>query len=981
MTTILDRARTADLTDYRPVPFWSWNDRLQPAALRAQIRAMRDAGMGGFFMHARGGLETEYMSDEWFAAVDASVDEAAQQHMNAWCYDENGWPSGFAGGKLLEDPANWAHFLKMERKTAFDPDALAVYVLSGTALTRVTADCGTANCGAAEYICVYDCTNASTVDILNPDVMDRFIAETHDRYYARFADAFGNTLKGFFTDEPQYFRYATAYSPTMIEAYRARYGGDLLDELGRLFVDCDGAPGFRFRYWQLMNERYTEQFAGRIFRWCESHRAMLTGHTIQEDSLGGQMICSAGVMPFYEYEHIPGIDWLGRITATELGAKQVGSAAAQLGKKHVLTETFACCGWDVTPRELKRIAEWQYVNGVNLMCHHLYPYSIRGQRKRDYPAFYSAHNPWTDELRPFNDYFTHLGYLLAESEERANVGVLHAMHSAYLTFDRADPEGSTGALNKRFTGLLESLGAAGIGHHLIDEYLLRRHGSVSGRRLCMGRRMYDVIVIPEMDTIDRATAELLREYVANGGEIVLQGAAPTMIDGEPADLRFLRATMDFDALCRRESMIDRRGTAIRCTYRSAEGGDFWYAVNLSPDKTETLTVTLPFRGAVSVELTSAAVQPVHFVPADGGIRVPLTLAPGESVVLMQADDALPAPVQPRRTAIADLTGTWTFVQRPENTLTLDTVALSDDGVTYSEPLPVMAAADRLLRQRRNRKIWLRYTFRADYVPQTLLLEAERADGVEITVNGQPAVFDRPGTLDPSFRRADIAPLTRAGGNEIVMQLDYVQSDHVYDVFNGFYYGDGSVTETLINCLSYETNIEAVYLAGDFTVTAIGGCRTGAANTRIADAFTITPPSDTVRLADLTTDGFPFLHGAVTLRTTVTLDDPRGVLRLDGRYQYAKAWVNGAYAGLMLFGSTLDITALLHAGENQIELELMGSNRNLFGPHHVAGNPEPTGVSPRTFELFGRWDADGHCDSYDPSYAFVRFGLDVCVLER
>ena len=77
----------------------------------------------------------------------------------------------------------------------------------------------------------------------------------------------------------------------------------------------------------------------------------------------------------------------------------------------------------------------------------------------------------------------------------------------------------------------------------------------------------------------------------------------------------------------------------------------------------------------------------------------------------------------------------------------------------------------------------------------------------------------------------------------------------------------------------------------------------------------------------------------------------------------------------------EIGALLHAGENQIELELMGSNRNLFGPHHFADNPEPTGVSPRTFELFGRWDADGHCDSYDPSYAFVRFGLDVCVLER
>ena len=86
----------------RPVPFWSWNDKLEPDELRRQIGAMQDAGMGGFFMHARGGLETEYLSEDWFRAVEASVDEAKKRGMQAWCYDENGWPSGFAGGKHQE---------------------------------------------------------------------------------------------------------------------------------------------------------------------------------------------------------------------------------------------------------------------------------------------------------------------------------------------------------------------------------------------------------------------------------------------------------------------------------------------------------------------------------------------------------------------------------------------------------------------------------------------------------------------------------------------------------------------------------------------------------------------------------------------------------------------------------------------------------------------------------------------------------------
>ena len=83
---------------YRPVPFWSWNERLRTEETRRQIGLMDDVGIGGFFMHARGGLQTEYMGEEWFENVSASIDEAGKRGMHAWAYDENGWPSGFGGG-------------------------------------------------------------------------------------------------------------------------------------------------------------------------------------------------------------------------------------------------------------------------------------------------------------------------------------------------------------------------------------------------------------------------------------------------------------------------------------------------------------------------------------------------------------------------------------------------------------------------------------------------------------------------------------------------------------------------------------------------------------------------------------------------------------------------------------------------------------------------------------------------------------------
>ena len=103
----------------RPVPFWSWNDKLEPDELRRQIGAMQDAGMGGFFMHARGGLETEYLSEDWFRAVEASVDEAKKRGMQAWCYDENGWPSGFAGASCWKSRKTGRIICALRKSRAF----------------------------------------------------------------------------------------------------------------------------------------------------------------------------------------------------------------------------------------------------------------------------------------------------------------------------------------------------------------------------------------------------------------------------------------------------------------------------------------------------------------------------------------------------------------------------------------------------------------------------------------------------------------------------------------------------------------------------------------------------------------------------------------------------------------------------------------------------------------------------------------------
>ena len=180
----------------------------------------------------------------------------------------------------------------------------------------------------------------------------------------------------------------------MPEEFRRRYGEDVLESLGLLFVEKEGYRTFRYRYWYTMQQLMLHSFGEKIYNWCEAHGVQLTGHYVEEQNLTGQMSCCSGVMPFYKYMHMPGIDWLNRWVGNKLSLKQISSVAQQYGKKQVLSETYGCCGWDVTPAELKRIGDFQYVGGLNRTCHHLIPYAEHGQRKRDYPSHFSSINPW-----------------------------------------------------------------------------------------------------------------------------------------------------------------------------------------------------------------------------------------------------------------------------------------------------------------------------------------------------------------------------------------------------------------------------------------------------------------------------------------------------------------------------------------------------------------------------------------------------------
>ncbi len=968
--------------EYGSIPFWSWNDKLDPEKLRRQIRRMKELGMNGFFMHARGGLETEYLSDEWFDCIRASIDEAKKLDMEAWSYDENGWPSGFAGGELLNDKDNFALGLLEEKVPSFktDEDTVGVYVRnSDGTFKRVEGEVD----GCNEYLRIYLQYECSYVDTLNADVTKKFVELTHQRYKDECGDDFGKAMPGFFTDEPQYFRWGHAYSKILPEEFRKAYGYEIYDGLPSLFYnDVPNGEKFRFDYYKLIHNLFINNWVKVVYDWCHENGVKLTGHPIEELTLGGQMLCCGGVMPFYEYEDIPGIDYLARGLKCDTSSKQLGSVCSQLDKKKALSEMYGCCGWDVSPRELKIITDMMYSNGVNLMCQHLYPYSERGQRKRDYPLHYSEHNPWQDSMVNFDWHYNRLGSALSRGEEFAPVLVIHPMHGTYMHYKKGEEWHKE--IEDHFIGLSNLLGNNQVPYHYGDEILMSKYASVNGDKLCVGKCTYEAVIIPFTYSLDKNTVELLKTYLSAGGKVWLYKDVPGHVDGEVADLLWLQANVSWeDILAYRDAVVSLDNTNVstirKMTRILPDGSSLIFLTNVSKEKYDCVEVVIPSAKKVcEIDIDSYTdhidTKKVYCDSHGDGKILYLSFDEAQSYLLWvngEVDSVIPG--RPLKNGkFIPVPETATLVEKPLNTFLFDIASLSKDGKSFDEPLSIYGIKDNLLKEKYNGHVWLKYEFNvADgFRAESLKLVLEPMRQVALTVNGTPVSLEtKESWFDESFSAIDISKEVRCGKNEVIVEIDYYQRDYVYYVLYG------GVSESLRNCLTFDTEIEAAYLIGDFAVTTDAEFVPDENNSFLYDGnFVITSQKDKVYLPNLITDGYPFFSGH--MKASFEYEYSSGaptVLSLSGRFATCKVTVNGNDVGTMLFDHTFDLEKYLKNGKNEIVLDFTCAMRNAFGPHHrpIA---EPFAVSPVTFSFENEWNGR-ECANYLSRYAFVQFGVE------
>ncbi|MEI8196745.1 MAG: hypothetical protein WCI73_12675 [Phycisphaerae bacterium] len=364
---------------FRGTPFWAWNNKLDLPQLQRQIDCLKEMGLGGYHMHCRSGMDTDYMSPEFLEIVKGCVEYGKSKGMISWLYDEDRWPSGAAGGLVTQDHAFRSRHLLLTA-TAYtgqqgadlgDSSARGSRTENGRLLARYDVVLDAAGT-LKEYRRLADddqprgqiwyaylevagdnpwFNGQAYVDTLNPKAIAKFVEVTHQRYYDTLKEYIGKEVPAIFTDEPQFthkgqFRTAhdtrdvlLPWTDDLLETFAAAYDQRLENHLPELFWELPHhQPSLaRYRYHDHVAERFAQAFADTCGNWCQKHGLALTGHMMEEPTLQTKTAAIGDCMRSYRSFQIPGIDML--CDAHEYTtAKQAQSATHQYGRPGVLSE-------------------------------------------------------------------------------------------------------------------------------------------------------------------------------------------------------------------------------------------------------------------------------------------------------------------------------------------------------------------------------------------------------------------------------------------------------------------------------------------------------------------------------------------------------------------------------------------------------------------------------------------------------------------
>ena len=995
-----NRLKTLDLglfknptSEYRGTPFWSWNNALDEVQLLRQIGWLAEMGFGGFHMHARTGLATTYLGDAFMHAVETCVDEAQRRGLLAWLYDEDRWPSGFAGGLVTQDPQFRCRTLVWSKKAELpNGERIASYevglidgYLAGYRHLKPGVKQARMRAVWHAHLCVEHAegwfNNQTYVDTFSRVAIERFIQTTHGHYRARVGKHFGTTIPAIFTDEPHFTKMQTfaraadekdvvrPFAADFFDTYDAAYGQRLENHLPELFWELPNgkASVVRYRYHDHCAERFAHAYGDTLSDWCGRHGLLMTGHMLSEATLHGQSRAVGEVMRGLRSFQLPGIDMLeDKIELTT--AKQAQSLARQNGRPGVLSELYGVTGWDFDFAGHKGQGDWQAALGVTVRVPHLAWVSMAGEAKRDYPASISYQSPWFREYKLVEDHFARVATAMTRGKPLVRVGVIHPIESYWLTFgctEQAGPE--MAERDKQFADVTQWLCYSGIDFDFLCEANLPGQHATADAKLHVGGMAYEAVVVPSMRTIRGTTLTLLKKLRRAGGTVVFAGEVPTLVDAVPSDEPAkLAARCEVVALSRRGILRPlepiREVTITHSDGNPADSilhqlrtdGRRRHLFLCNTDRTRgRWRTTIAMQGhwtPTLLDTMTGESRPLAAAYESGRTLLRHTF-PAHGHLLLQLDAGRPKqvaknlPPDETWTESGRLDGPVPVTLSEPNVLLLDQAAWRLDGDAW-QPVEELLRIDDAVR--RQLKLPVRGGRMAQ--PWTDTADAPAAGRLDLKFTIRSGVD----VASPKLALEDPTAWTIRHNGQAVPSTDegWFVDEAIRTV--ALPPVPAGVSELVLAVdFTRKTNVEWCYLLGEFGVALDGR------------SALLTAPITQLPFGDWTSQGLPFYAGSVTYHSIIT-GDGRPV-----RLQFPKfknplltvAVDDGEPRPVAFAPFEIDLGPL--DGEHRVAITAFGNRANAFGPvHHT--NDALTWVGPAA------WRTTGANWAYE--YQLKRMGL-------
>ncbi len=516
-----------------PIYTWVWNSPISRELIDRQLREMRDAGIEATYILPQPyefrpetlatRLEPPYLSDEFFELVRYATERAASLGMVAWLYDEGGWPSGAACGKVLE---------KLPEARAKKIEKVSVSLSAGEGLPAI-GDLDVTNPVliisvfvdgkriGLDFVAREDCTadiyvvcerSGALPQLTDKSAVEEFIRVTHEGYKRRMGDLFGRASFAVFTDEP---KVVYPYYLTDVKEFERESGFDFALLVPALFeVRTDEEKRFRAAYIDYVSRRFADVYFSALADWCDENSLLFCGHVDKEDELRVFGPCGGNLLRVLRKFHIPGVDAIWRQI---FGGKRAGyyprfasSAAAQSGNRYALTESFAAYGNGLTGAQKRFIFGSQLVRGINILNVMSVTSDRESIRSLQLRPVFNPEIPDYDGIAPFNAWAKRMSYICSVGLPVREAAVFVPYTDVWL-----ENEGVVG----RFERIARRLEDNAVDFDFIDGDFLAEC-ILAGGKLCMGFAAYSCLFVPLGAELNTEQTAKLRDFEAAGGKVI-----------------------------------------------------------------------------------------------------------------------------------------------------------------------------------------------------------------------------------------------------------------------------------------------------------------------------------------------------------------------------------------------------------------------------------------------------------------------------